>query len=66
MVDWTKPPHAGERWQRGREIRTVSDRTLGGDVLYYTGTVRKRRYQCTAVRWFDWQSSALKLEEGES
>lgn len=62
---WDQRPFPGEVWQRGRETRTVKDRTLGGDVLYYTGAERKRHYQCPSVRWFDWQSGATQLEKGQ-
>lgn len=56
-------PYAGDRYQRGREIRTVYDRTLGGNVLYYTGTRRKRRKWCIESVWLEWQKKATLLPQ---
>ncbi len=53
-MGWTDPPQAGDQYQRGKEIRTVYDRSLGGDVLYATGQHRRRRYQVTEAEWHEW------------
>ena len=60
-MGWQDPPRAGDTLRRGKEARTVYDRTLGGDVLYYTGEKRKRRYQCTEAEWQQWEHATAKL-----
>lgn len=61
-MGWQDAPQAGEQFQRGREIRTVYDRTLGGDVLYYTGTLRRRCHQVTESAWIEWATKAQCTE----
>lgn len=63
-MTWTNRPYPGERWKRGREIRTVSDRRLGGGVLYYTGEQRRRHHECSREEWLEWQAAATQLERG--
>jgi len=53
-MGWNDPPQAGDQCQRGKEIRTVCDRSLGGAVFYYTGQRRRRHYQCTEAEWHEW------------
>ena len=62
-MGWQDRPHAGERW-RGpgtttkTETRRVTDRTFGGDVIYWD---RRRMYanqQCTEAQWLEWQRQA--------
>lgn len=61
-MGWQDAPQAGEAYVRGRETRTVYDRSLGGDVLYYTGSRRKRRYQVTEAEWLTWVEKARCAE----
>lgn len=61
-MSWTDSPHIGEAYVRGREKRTVYDRSLGGDVLYYTGTERRRRHRVTEAQWFEWVQKARCAE----
>ena len=61
-MGWADPPLAGEAYTRGRETRTVYDRSLCGDVLYYTGTQRKRHHRVTEVQWVDWVEKAALLD----
>lgn len=66
MMGWQDAPHAGEAYTRGRETRTVYDRRFNGNVLYYTGTRRKRRREVTEADWLTWVEKARCAEcDGE-
>jgi hypothetical protein len=67
-------PKDGERWcgrnaTGGVETRTVVDRTLGRDVVYIAGKVRRRAWdgmdnkQCTPAEWHAWAMSAVRIDE---
>ena len=60
-MGWQDAPYAGDRYQKGRQIRTVYDRTLGGNVLYYTGTQRRRKHLCLESQWNEWAKTATLL-----
>jgi len=52
----------------GQETRHVSDRTLGGDVIYCVGrrpVYDTRRDNCTAEEWARWAEDAIVVEVAE-
>lgn len=63
-MGWQDAPQAGESFTLGRETRTVSDRSFGGDVLYYTGSRRRRHFQVTEATWIEWCAKAQCVECG--
>ena len=68
-MSWNDPPQHGERWRGraangGRETRSVKDRTLGGDVIYVTGDVRRYQHEqrCTEAAWHAWAKKATRIQ----
>lgn len=65
-------PMPGERWVGGRprRTRTVTERTLGGHVLYVEGDARPGRSsgerRASLAEWLAWQEGARELAPARS